>query len=45
LLEIEEQKYYALKTAIQEGVESGIVEAFDPQEHLKQMKLDRSQNA
>ena len=45
LLEEEEQKYYALKKAIQEGIDSGIAENFDPKEHLKQLKLKRSQNA
>lgn len=45
LLELEEQKFYALKTAIQEGIDSGIVENFDPNEHLKKMKLERSQQA
>lgn len=44
LLEEEEQRYYALKTAIQEGIDSGVVEDFDPVEHLKQMKLERSKN-
>lgn len=44
LLEEEEQRYHALKTAIQEGVDSGIVEDFDPVEHLKQLKLQRSKN-
>ena len=42
LLEQEEQKFYALKSAIQEGIESGVVEDFDPEEHLKKMKLDRN---
>lgn len=45
LLEIEEQKYHALKTAIKEGVESGIVENFDAKEHLRQLELKRSKNA
>ena len=45
LLEVEEQKYYALKTAIQEGIDSGLAENFDPKEHLKQLKLERSKNA
>ena len=45
LLEVEEQKYYALKTAIQEGIESGLAENFDSKEHLVQLKLERSQNA
>jgi len=44
LLEEEEQKFYALKLAIQEGIDSGIVENFDPIEHLKKMKLERSIN-
>jgi len=45
LLEEEEQKFYALKSAIQEGIDSGIVEDFDPKEHLKKMKEVRSKNA
>ncbi|MDF1698562.1 MAG: type II toxin-antitoxin system ParD family antitoxin [Saprospiraceae bacterium] len=45
LLESEEQKFYALKSAIQDGIDSGIVENFDPNEHLKKMKFDRSQKA
>jgi antitoxin ParD1/3/4 len=45
LLEVEEQKYYALKKAIQEGIDSGIAENFNPTEHLKQIKIERSQNA
>ena len=44
LLEVEEHKFYALKTAIQEGIDSGVVENFDPKEHLKQLKLERSKN-
>ena len=45
LLEEEEQKFYSLRKAIQEGVDSGIVEDFDPKEHLKKMKLERSESA
>lgn len=45
LLEEEEQKFYSLRKAIQEGIDSGIVEDFDPKDHLKKMKLERSQNA
>jgi antitoxin ParD1/3/4 len=41
----EEQKFYALRSAIQEGIDSGIVEDFDPKDHLKKMKLERSQDA
>ena len=28
----------ALRTAIQKGIDSGICENFDPEEHLKQLK-------
>ncbi len=38
LLEDQEQKMSALRSAIEEGKNSGIVEDFDPQEHLQQMK-------
>ena len=38
LLEEEEQKIIALRLAIDEGVNSGIAEDFDPEEHLKMMK-------
>jgi len=38
LLEDQEQKMAALRSAIEEGMNSGIVEDFDPQEHLQQMK-------
>ena len=38
LLEDQEQKMAALRSAIEEGINSGIVEDFDPQEHLQQMK-------
>lgn len=44
LLEEEEQKYYALKTAIQEGIDSGIAVDFDPKENLKRLKFERSKN-
>ena len=45
LLEEEEQKYYALKNAIQQGIESGIAVNFDPDEHLKQLKLTKKKSA
>jgi antitoxin ParD1/3/4 len=35
LLEEEEQKIIALRRAIDEGINSGLVENFDPKEHLK----------
>ena len=38
LLEDQEQKMAALRSAIEEGINSGIVDDFDPQEHLQQMK-------
>ena len=37
LLEDQEQKMAALRSAIEEGMNSGIVEDFDPQEQLQQM--------
>ncbi len=44
LLEEEEQKYYALKAAIQEGIDSGLSVNFDPIENLKLLKLERLKN-
>jgi len=41
LLEEEEQKFYALKLAIQEGIDSGIAEDFDPAAHLLKLKSQR----
>ena len=41
LLEEEEQKIIALRHAIDEGVNSGIDENFDADEHLKMMKAKR----
>lgn len=38
LLENEEHKTLALKKAIQEGIESGIANEFDPEVHLKMLK-------
>ena len=38
LLEEEEKKVIALRNAINEGINSGIVENFDPEDHLKQLK-------
>ena len=45
LLEEEEKKIIALRQAINEGVNSGIAEDFDPDEHLKLMKSKRKQMA
>jgi antitoxin ParD1/3/4 len=41
LLEEEEQKIIALRHAIDEGVNSGLAEDFDPEEHLKILKASR----
>ncbi|MFK7059999.1 type II toxin-antitoxin system ParD family antitoxin [Flavobacterium oreochromis] len=38
LLEEEENKIIALKKAINEGIESGIVKDFNPKEHLETLK-------
>jgi len=44
LLEEEESKYAALKQALQEGIDSGIADDFNPEEHLKQLKAKRTLN-
>lgn len=44
LLEEEESKVMALKTAIQEGVDSGIVHDFDPKKHLDSLKAKKNLN-
>ncbi len=44
LLEQEEQKFYALKSAIEEGVNSGITVDFEPDEFLAQIKEERKKN-
>lgn len=41
LLEEEEQKLANLKNAIQQGLDSGIVEDFNPTEYLKELKANR----
>ena len=41
LLEEEEQKIIALKHSISEGVNSGLAEDFDPNEHLKMLKAKK----
>jgi len=41
LLEAEEQKFYALKSAIEEGKDSGVAVNFEPNEYLEQIKEDR----
>ncbi|RAJ13803.1 type II toxin-antitoxin system ParD family antitoxin [Arenibacter echinorum] len=41
LLEEEENKVIALKTAIQEGIDSGIAKDFDPKKHLESLKAKK----
>jgi antitoxin ParD1/3/4 len=44
LLEEEESRLSALKTAIQEGIDSGIAENYDPNEHLEMLKTRKKVN-
>lgn len=44
LLEIEENKVIALKLAIQEGLDSPLVEDFDFEENLKRLKTEKAKN-
>ena len=44
LLEEEENKIVALKTAIQEGINSGIARNFDPKKHLESLKAKKKRN-
>lgn len=44
LLEEEENKVIALKTAIQEGIESGIAFDFNPELHLENLKAKKGLN-
>lgn len=44
LLEAEEHKFYALKSAIEEGVDSGIAVDFEPNEFLERIKKERRMN-
>lgn len=44
LLEEEESKVIALRKAIKDGIESGLANDFDPQEHLASLKTKRSSN-
>lgn len=42
LLEEEESKIIVLKNAINEGIESGIDKVFDPKNHLKFLKAQKT---
>lgn len=44
LLEEEESKVAALKNAVQEGIDSGIAEDFDPKKHLQSLKATKKTN-
>lgn len=44
LLEEEEQKFYALKSAIEEGINSGLAIDFDPDTFLDQLKKAKKKN-
>ena len=44
LLEEEENKIIALRTAIQEGIESGIAYDFNPESHLEKLKAKKNVN-
>ena len=41
LLEEEENKIMALKEAIHEGIESGLVNDFNPETHLSELKVKK----
>lgn len=44
LLEEEESRVAALKIAVQEGIDSGIAEDFDPKKHLQSLKATKKTN-
>jgi antitoxin ParD1/3/4 len=44
LLEEEENKVIALRSAIQEGIHSGIAKDFNPKQHLEGLKARRKRN-
>lgn len=44
LLEEEENKVIALRGVIQEGIESGIANDFDPESHLQNLKAKQGSN-
>lgn len=44
LLEEEENKFIALRAAIQEGIDSGIANDFDPNSHLETLKAKKNLN-
>ena len=42
LLEENEERIVALKAVIDEGLESGVADGFDPRQHLKTLKAARA---
>jgi antitoxin ParD1/3/4 len=44
LLEEEESRAISLRTAIQEGIDSGIATDFEPKKHLESLKAERHLN-
>lgn len=44
LLEEEENKAMALRTAIEEGLASGVAKNFDPKKHLEKLKAAKRKN-
>ncbi len=44
LLEEEENKISALRSAVQDGIDSGIAHDFDPQKHLESLKAKKRSN-
>ena len=44
LLEEEEGRFNALKSALEEGERSGIVKNFDPKRHLEELKARKRKN-
>ena len=44
LLEEEETKIVSLKSAIVEGIDSGLVKNFDPKKHLSRLKAAKREN-
>lgn len=44
LLEEEENKIAALKTSIEEGINSGVAKSFNPKKHLQSLKAGKKRN-
>lgn len=44
LLEEEESKVIALRNAIQDGIDSGVAQDFDPKKHLESLKAKKQLN-